>query len=183
MGEKILINELIKDKNVGAITSTSNQITKKMLSKIDFNNAKVIIEYGPGKGIITKQLLIQMREDATLFVFETNEQFINNLSKINDKRLIIINSDAEKAQIILKNRYKTEKVDYIISTIPFTFFNKRKRKRIIFMTYTLLKEKGKFITYQYSWLIYDLIKNRFSASSIKTTLLNIPPAFIIEGVK
>ena len=183
MVEKILINEFIKDRSVGAIMATSDFVTKKMLNKIDFHNAKVIVEYGSGKGVITKHLLSQMREDATLFIFETNEQFIEDLSKINDKRLIIINSDAEKALISLKNEHQTEEVDYIISTIPFTFMDRRKRRRIIFRSYTLLKEKGKFITYQYSWIIYHLIKSRFSTSSIKVKLFNIPPVFIIEGIK
>ncbi len=70
MSEKILINELIKDRKVGAIASTSNQLTKRMLNKIDFEKATVLVEYGPGKGIITKQLLNLMRKDTTLFVFE-----------------------------------------------------------------------------------------------------------------
>ena len=183
MVEKILINEFIKDRSVGAIMATSDFVIKKMLNKIDFHNAKVIIEYGAGRGVITKNLLSQMKEDATLFVFETNEQFIKDLSKINDRRLIIINSDAEKALIILKNEHQTEEVDYIISTVPFTFMDRRKRKRTIFKSYTLLKEKGKFITYQYSWIIYHLIKSRFSESNIKIRLFNIPPVFIIVGTK
>lgn len=181
--DKMLINEFLKKKNVGAIASTSNQVTNKMLRKIDFDKTKVIVEYGSGKRDITKQLLTQMREDATLFVFEINEQFINNLSKLDDKRLVIIRSDAEKAQIILKNRYGIEKVDYIISTIPFTFFSVRKRRRIIFRSYAFLKENGKFITSQYSWLIYNLIKKRFSESSVKISMLNVPPVFIFEGIK
>lgn len=183
MGKQILINELIKDKHVGAITSTSGHLTKCMINKIDFARAKVIIEYGPGKGVITKQLLNNLREDAILFVFETNELFINDLIKIKDKRLNIIHSDAETAEMILKNRYNIEKVDYIISTIPFTFIDKSKRKRIIFKSYALLNEKGKFITYQYSSLIYNLIKKRFSKTSVNFKLFNIPPVFIFEGVK
>ena len=183
MDEKLLINEFIKDRKVGAIASTSNQVTKKMLNKIDFEKANVFVEYGPGNGAITKQLLYQMKKDAFLFVFETNEKFIDSLISINDKRLIIINDDAENAQPILKNRYKIEKVDYIISTIPFTLFNRNKRKRIIYKSYALLDEKGKFITHQYSWLIYYLIKEKFAAANLTTTLLNIPPAFILVGVK
>ncbi len=153
------------------------------MKKIDFDKANILIEYGPGNGVITKQLLNQMKKDSTLFVFETNKQFINSLTKINDSRLVIIHSDAEKARMILKNRYRVEEVDYIISTIPFTFFNSRKRRRIIFRSYSMLKEKGKFITCQYSWLIYSLVKQKFAASTITATLLNIPPAFIFEGIK
>ncbi|MCK4661641.1 MAG: methyltransferase [Bacteroidales bacterium] len=180
---KVLIKQLIKDKNVGAITTTSNNMVGKIIEKINFSKAKNIVEYGPGNGVITKMLLNNMQNDTVLFVFETNEHFIEELNKINDKRLKIIHSDAEKAKMILKNNYKIENVDFIVSSIPFTFIDKRKRKRIIYKSYNLLKENGKFITYQYSWLIYNLIKKKFSKSSIKSILLNIPPAFIIEGVK
>ncbi len=183
MKEMILIKELIKDKNVGAIVSTSKYVVKDFINKIDFEKAKVFVEYGPGKGVITKQLLNLMSEDTVLFAFETNESFINELIKINDKRLILINADAEEAKMILKNRYKIERVDYIISTIPFTFLDRKKRRRIIFRSYSLLKENGKFITYQYSLLIYHLIKERFSKSSLNATLLNVPPVFIFEGTK
>ena len=183
MKEKILIKEFIKNRKVGAIASTSKYVLKNMINKIDFDKANILIEYGSGKGIITKQLLDLMKNDAILFAFETNENFIEDMTKINDKRLIIINADAEDARIILKNRYKIKQVNYIISTIPFTLYDRRKRKRIIYRSYSMLKEKGKFITYQYSWLIYNLIKNRFSKSSIKATLFNLPPAFIFEGIK
>ena len=183
MDEKILIKELIKDRNVGAVTSTSKYVIKDLMNKVDFETANVILEYGPGNGVITKRLLYLMKDDAALFVFETNENFIRELVKINDKRLIIINSDAENAKMILKNRYKIEQADYIISTIPLTFLDRRKRRRIINRSYNLLKEKGKFITYQYSWLNYNLIKEQFSETRLKVILLNILPAFIFVGIK
>jgi len=183
MIEGILLNDFIRDKNVGAIVSTSGHVTTKMISKIDFKEAKILVEYGPGKGIITKRLLALMRDDAVLFIFETNDNFIKELCKINDKRLVIINSDAEDAQMILENRYKTEKVDHIISSIPFTFINEEKRKSIIYKTFSLLNEKGKFVTYQYSLLIHNLIKKQFSETSLKFVLLNLPPVFIFEAIK
>ena len=183
MIEKVLIKEFIKDKKVGAIFSTTKHVIKKMVGNIDFDKAKILVEYGPGKGDITKNLLELMHEDAVLYVFETNERFIRELLNISDKRLVIINADAEKAQTILENRYKINKVDYIISTIPFTFFDRRKRKRVIAKTYNLLNENGKFITYQYSRLIYQLIKQKFHKTQVIAALINIPPAIIFTGIK
>jgi phospholipid N-methyltransferase len=183
MTEKILIRELIKDKKVGAAFSTSKHVIKKLLGNIDFDKATLLVEYGPGKGVITTHLLERMRKDALLFVFETNEMFIKELLDISDKRLVIINEGAENAQIILKNRYKISKVDYIISTIPFTFFDRRKRKIIITKTYNLLNENGKFITYQYTSLIYRLIKQIFHQTRVIVDVFNIPPAIIFTGVK
>jgi len=183
MSNKILVKELIKDKNVGAVISASNRIITDLLKRIDFRKAKILVEYGPGTGVITHQILNKMQEDATLFVFETNKEFINHLSEINDERLIVINADAEKALSILNDKYKVDIVDYIVSTIPFTFINKNKRRRIIYKSHKLLEGNGKFITYQYSWLIYRIIKTKFVKHNIKPILLNIPPAFVMEGVK
>ncbi len=183
MTEKILIREFIKDKKVGAFFSTTKQVTKKMLDNINFQEAKILVEYGPGKGGITKHLLKQMQEDAVLYVFEVNKDFITDLLRVNDKRLVIVNEDAYNARTILKNRYKIDKVDYVISTIPFTFFDRRKRKRIITKTYNLLNENGKFITCQYSVLIYHLIKQRFNQTRVMAAVLNIPPAIILIGLK
>ena len=175
MTEKILIKEFIKDKNVGAITSLSKNVVLKIVNELDFENADVIVEYGPGKGTITTQLLKSMKSDAILFVFETNKQFINDLMNISDKRLIIINADAEDARLILKKRYNIEKVDYVISTIPFTFLDRRKRKRIII--------NGKFITSQYTGLIYQLLKQKFRQTQRFAALINLPPAIILIGIR
>lgn len=183
MGKKLLIKEFAGDKNVGAIAPSSNKVVENLLSRINFSKKNILLEYGPGTGVITKQILNLMHKDSTLFVFETNNEFTKELLKIKDNRLKIITEDAEKSLNILKERYEIENVDYIISTIPFSFFSRRKRRRIIFKAFTLLKENGKFITYQYTWLVYHIIKERFLKHNIKPMLLNIPPAFVMEGVK
>jgi phospholipid N-methyltransferase len=173
----------LKNKQVSATYPSSKLVVKKIIEKVDFQKARIIVEYGPGKGVITKKLLDSMHDDAFLFVFETNEHFINNLLLIKDKRLIIINAEAEDAKLVLKNRYKTVSVDYIISTTPFTFIDRRMRRRIIYKTFTLLNDKGRFITYQYSWLIFHLINRKFKKANWKFVLLNFPPAIIFEGIK
>jgi len=183
MKMKLYIKELIKDINVGAITSTSYQVVKKLTEKINFIEANIIVEYGPGNGVITKILLENMNCDADLYVFETNMDFVNNLCKIKDARLFIINDDAANAKKILKNMYNIKKVDYIISTIPFTLIEKRKRRRIIYKSFSLLNDKGRFITYQYSLLIYNLVKRQFKNVKWKFVLFNLPPVIIIDGIK
>ena len=183
MRDKILIADFIKDKNIGSVASVSSPVIKKMLNKIDFSLAETLVEFGPGNGVITKRILAKMNKTATLYVFETNVGYIDLLVAINDSRLVIIHQDAENATKTLKENFGVKNADYVISSIPFTFINRNKRKRIINNSHKLLRENGKFITYQYSWLIYNLLQNQFSKSSIKFGLLNIPPAFILEGLK
>ncbi len=181
MNKKKSIKKLVENINIGAITS--NQVIRKILSKIDFNDANTIVKYGVGNGLITKALLSKMKEDAVLIVFETNNNLISNLSKIDDNRLIIINADAEKAKNILKDKFNIELVDYIISTIPFTFIDRKKSRRIIYRSHALLNKKGKFITHHNSRLMFHLIKKLFSKSNIRPVLINIPPRVVVEGVK
>ena len=179
----LLKKELIRGRNNEVILEVSNKLTKKMISKINFNEAEILVEYGSGTGLLTKQLLNRMNENSKLFIFETNKNFISFLSGIKDKRLEIINSDAEKAKNILLEKYNVKNVDYIISEISLNSINRRKRKRIIFKSFNLLNSKGKFITFQYFPKIKKLLKKKFSKVNIEFTLINIPPVFIFEGIK
>lgn len=183
MKTNFLVKDFFKDKNVGAVTSTSDHVVKILIEKINFKNTETIVEYGPGNGVITRILLDNMKPNAALFVFETNENFINDLSKIKDSRLFIINDDAENAKQVLESKFQIERVDYIVSTIPFTLIDNNKRKKIINNSFMLLNNKGWFITYQYSLLILNLIKWKFKSVQWKFTILNLPPAFIIYGIK
>jgi len=183
MKTELYIRELVKDRNVGAIISTSNPVVEKIINKINFENAEIIVEYGPGNGVITRILLDNMKSNAALYVFETNENFIEALNRIRDNRLFIIKDDADNAKHVLESKYQIERVDYIVSTIPFSFIDNNKKRRIINNSFMLLRKKGRFITYQYSLLIYNLIKWRFGSAQWKLVLLNLPPAFIIYGIK
>jgi len=183
METKLLLKRIVNGRKAGVTVSTSDNVVKKIIAKINFDKAGIIVEYGSGNGMITKMLLKNMKPNSILFVFETNKSFIDELLQINDKRLIIINGNAEHANIILKNRYKIESVDYVVSITPFMFLERRKRKRIIYKIYSLLNKKGRFISYQYSWLIFNLMSRKFQKVNWKLTLLNLVPVVIIEGIK
>ncbi len=150
-------------------------MVKRTIAKIDFDIAEIIVEYGAGNGVIIKMLLENMKSKSILFVFETNKNIIDELLQVNDKRLIIVNGSAEHANIILKNRYKIKSVDFVVSTIPFTFIERRKRRRIIYRTHSLLNKKGGFLSYQHSWLIFNLTARKFQKINWRMVLLNLVP--------
>ena len=47
--------------------------------KIDFDDARVIAEYGPGEGVHTREIVRRMRPDAELLVFEARPRFLEGL--------------------------------------------------------------------------------------------------------
>ena len=165
-------------KETGSITPSSRFLVANMLKGLDFKSAKCIIEYGPGTGCITTEILKRSRKDAKILCFETNKKFCNYLKKsINDPRLMIINDTAENIHAHLR-KFGISEADYVISGLPFSNLPKAKKNVIIKETKNALKPDGKFITYQYMNNLKNLLYNHFSNISTKFITLNIPPCFI-----
>ena len=90
-------NFLKRPKEVAAITPSSRYVIRHITKNIDFNNAKYIVEYGPGIGNITEELLKNMSPDARLVCIESNKKFCIFLNdKLADPRLTVVNDTAEK---------------------------------------------------------------------------------------
>jgi len=180
MSEKrAFIKQFWKEKKmVGAMAPSSRFLAQKMLANIDFNEAKVIIELGPGTGVFTDKILDKMSADAVLLVFELNEIFCNQLQKrITDKRAHIIFDSAEKIEYYLA-QYELDKADVVVSSLPLANFPQDIRDSVLKASHNSLKPVGKYIQFQYSLQSKKHIKKVFDDISIDFTPLNFPPAFV-----
>ena len=163
-------------KEIGSVTPSSRFLAKRMLATIQFDKAKVFVEFGPVTGVFTLELLKQMSADSKLFVFELNNEMYDLISKkINDPRCILINDSAENLPEILAQHGLTE-VDYIISSLPFTNFPATLTDSIMHISYEKLKVGGEFIQFMYTKLFLKKMKAIFSSVEISHVLLNFPPA-------
>ena len=162
---------------------SSKFLIKKMLSNIDFSNAKVIVEYGPGNGIITKHILNKMNNDAILICFEINKEFVKCLQLIDDKRLVVTQKSAENIAEILQN-LKIDQVDCFISSLPLSILPYKMAKNILINSKQVLKNKGLFIQYQYSFNFLKTFQAIFNKKNVFLTfeILNLPPAFIYKCI-
>ena len=48
---------------------------------MDFDKARVILEFGPGGGVFTRHLLKQMHPDAKLIAIENNDDLLEKIKK------------------------------------------------------------------------------------------------------
>lgn len=162
---------------------SSRFLVSRLLAPINFSKAKVIVEFGPGNGKITKEILKQLQPNAILISFEINENFYNSLLKINDSRFKVIASSAENVQEVLNN-HGFEKADYIISSLPLTNIPRRISQSILENAYNALKANGMFIQYQYSLTYFKTLKGIFNGHlKLSFEALNIPPAFVYRCKK
>ena len=189
MAQKITMKKLeffkesLKDlKTVGTFTRSSKFLCKGMIKHIDFSDAKLIVELGAGDGVITKFILDEMEPDAKLLVFEVNERFCEVLRGIDDDRLIIAQDSAENIGSHVE-RLGFEKVDAIISAIPFVALPKELGYSIVRECHRCMKKGGMYIQVHYSLLTKKLYETVFGNVDINWIPLNVPPAFVLVSEK
>ncbi len=101
---KNFIQQYLKNKKeIGAVLPSSKFLVKKMLKGINFGEAEIIIELGPGTGVITQKIVEKAPKDCKIIVFELNSTFYQELSSKyeNDDRIRIINDSAENIYLYL----------------------------------------------------------------------------------
>src|SRR3982074_2544271 len=103
---------------LGPIIPGSRFLIKQLLQPIDWDKARVIVEYGPGVGGITAEILRRMRPDARLIAIEMNPEFVSFLRKtLVDERIQVVEASAADVRDIMQ-KFGHAKADYIISGIP-----------------------------------------------------------------
>jgi phospholipid N-methyltransferase len=169
------------DKDVASITPSSMYCVRKLCEHIDFNTTKTIVEYGGGTGVFTKHFLKKMSPDARLFVFETNDNFVKTLSKINDDRLTIFHDSVENLIDLLPEEL-IGNIDHVVSGIPFSFFDWEMKIDILNKTQKALSNSGSFLAYQTSGHLKKPLTEVFNNYTTDFCWKNIPPYFIYESV-
>jgi phospholipid N-methyltransferase len=184
MNKLKFFSESLKNlKTIGTITRSSQYLCEKMVSFVDFENSKVIVELGAGDGVITEHILAGMRPDAVLLTFEVNKKFIKTIKeKIKDDRMILIPDSAEKLPEYLK-KYGLDSADNIVSALPFVNIPDNIGTSIKVKSRDVLKKGGKFIQVHYSLLEKSSYENIFGNVDVSFEPRNIPPAFVLVSEK
>ena len=163
---------------LGSIVPSSRFLIKELLAPIDWTRARVIVEYGPGVGSITAEVLERMHADAILIAIETNPDFVNYLrATFTDPRLHVVAASAVAVDEILR-RFGHDRASYIISGIPFSTISAPVRERILRKTCAVLEPGGAFLLFQFSTRVLRDLKRIFGYVGRKFEPLNVLPAHL-----
>jgi|GEM_PF-189206 len=169
-------NFLKHPRMLGSVIPSSRYLINQVLGKIVWSRANVIVEYGPGVGTFTAEILRNLPQNGKLLVVETNEDFVEFLRvSIPDPRLHVMHGSAADV-----SRYLTEigaeRADYIISGIPFSTMPVKVRDDIIRATREALQPDGAFLVYQFSPKVQPYLESEFRQVDRAFELRNILPA-------
>ncbi len=177
------IKNAISGEKVGAVARSSRYVVNKVLKNIKGDRLMSVIEYGPGDGVLTKELLKILDPKGKILVVELDKNFVQDLKKINDPRLIVVEGMIQDVLLDIE-KYGLGGVDLVLSSIPFSLIKKEERDFVVKNTFNLLKEGGKFIVFhQYSTLMNSYLKKYSSNIKISFEIRNIFPCFIITAKK
>ncbi|ENQ3105873.1 Phospholipid N-methyltransferase [Bacillus sp. 491mf] len=174
--------EFIKHpKHIGAIAPSSKLLAKKMVDAIHFEDARYIVELGPGTGVFTREIMKRKRKHTTFILIEINEVFVRDLQKQfgNDPNVFVIHGSAENIQTYMRE-LQIDKVDYVLSGLPFTSLPMEVSSRILSNVMNVLQEHGEFITFQYSLTRKSFIQTFFPKVSVTKVWFNFPPAYVLD---
>ena len=171
-------NFFLHPRMLGSIVPSSRFLIRQLLEPVDWSQARVIVEYGPGVGVITSEVLRRMRPDAMLIAIETNPAFVKYLrSSIQDERLHVVEASAEAVDEILR-RYGQSNASYVISGIPFSTIPAPVRESILLKTCEVLKPGGSFLVYQFSSRVLEDLQRIFRYVRRQFEPLNVLPAHL-----
>lgn len=161
---------------LGSAIPSSRFLISRALDRVDWSQTRVVIEYGPGVGTFTREILKRMPADAELVAIELNEEFVEFLRwSICDPRLRLVHGSAADVARILR-RYGLPAASCIISGIPYTILPQPVRQAIFKASRSVLDGRGMFVLYQYTRTVLPELRRTFGRIEQDFELLNILPA-------
>ena len=167
-------------RQVGSIVPSSPFLTKAMMSKIDWDDARYIAELGAGTGVLTRAIVRSLKPDGKVFVFEVDPA-LKAIIETEHPDLTIFGDAAELHRII--DNHGVGQLDYIVSSLPFAVLPSKVTALVLDSVYRSLKPGGKLIAYQYTKHMKNYFEHRFERVRTSFVLCNVPPAFVYECTK
>jgi phospholipid N-methyltransferase len=165
---------------LGSVVPSSSFLVNDMMKQVDWERARVLVEYGPGVGTFTREILKRMRPDAVLVAIELNTEFVEYLrERVCDPRFRVVHGSAARVRGILADQ-SLAPADYIISSLPYRNMPDSLRREILEESRLALKADGSLVLYQYTRTLLPYLESSFSSVTLNFQLFNILPALIFH---
>jgi len=135
-----------KPQEIGAIVPSSVALAREVVRSIDWDGVRVVVEYGPGLGAITGEILTRT-EGKDFFVIELNEAYAERFRRNFPDVTLYRDSVANVASIAAE--HGVEAVDCVISGLPWAIFSDSVQDELLDATFEVLKDGGQFVTFAY----------------------------------
>lgn len=175
---------------VAAVAPSSPHLAAAMVEPLPLSETLVAVELGAGTGTMTRALLDELPQEATLIVFEINPRFFHYLEdNFSDPRLVLINENVERIEPELRKR-GYDHVDVVVSSLGLGFMSEDQRCNIFEGLMPFVRPHTVLTQYQYihsmqfangrlrRLSLHPLLNRYFSSVESKIVWRNVPPAYV-----
>lgn len=156
-----------------------------MADSIDWAAGGVVVEYGPGTGAFTGEILARLRPGARFFAVELNPVFCEAL-RVRFPELHVHQASVQQVAELCR-RENVEQIDAILSGLPWAAFSDSDQAACLGAMMSVLKPGGQFATFAYLQGLLLPAGRRFrrrlgecfsTVESSRVVWRNFPPAIV-----
>lgn len=172
---------------IGAVAPSSKHLAATMVAGLDLASAEAVLEFGPGTGVFTDAILPRLGAKTKFVPIELNDGMAETFRE-RHPGIELVHDSVENARRICDER-GIERVDYILSGLPWASFPDTLQDRILKAVFDTLKPGGQLVTFGYhigTWLpagkrFYAELPKLFAkVEKSPVVWRNTPPAFVIR---
>ena len=150
---------------------------------IPWETTQVLVEYGPGVGTLTLEMLQYLRPEGRIVAIEQHATFVRHLRQsIHDPRLQVVHGSAEDIARVVEH-LRLPPLDCIVSGIPYSTIPAAQRDSILRQSCRVLRRGGLFLVYQFTGTIVEQMECTFGAVQQYVEFRNFLPARIFSACK
>ena len=178
-----------KPQEIGAIVPSSPALAREVVRSIDWDRVGVAVEYGPGLGAITREILTRI-DGKDFFAIELNEAYADRFRRSFPGVPLYRGSVANVKSIAAE--HGVEAIDCVISGLPWAIFSDSVQDELLDAMFQVLREGGQFATFAYMHGLAlpagrkfrEKLARRFSRLERSPVVWrNTPPAVVYHGVR
>jgi phospholipid N-methyltransferase len=169
----------------GAVAPSSGFLAKRVVEWIDWDATSALIEWGPGSGAFTREILDHKPPTCRYVAMEINPDMCAMLRQRFPEIEIRQESVADVARIC--EQECIEQVDCVVSGLPWAAFSDALQTEFLDALMCVLRPGGQFTTFAYLHGMTLPAGQRFrrklgqyfaEVTQSPTVWLNVPPAFV-----
>lgn len=162
-------------KEVGSVLPSSRFLARRVLECGDVAKARVVVELGPGTGVLTGQILEHMPTDGKLVAVEILPEFAKLLRESwDDPRITVFEGSSADLERALAEAGEVQ-ADLVVSGIPFSTLEGGVGRRTLEAAKRVLGENGRFVAYQFRSAVRRIAEPVFGPAETHSGFWNIPP--------
>ncbi len=172
---------------IGAVAPSSRWLSRAMVKGLDLSQSKAVLEFGPGSGVFTDEILARIGAQTKFLAIERNATMAELLVTRYPLLRIVMGDASEAVSLAAEQGIEANSVDCILSGLPWPSFSDDLRTRILEAAWSVLRPGGELRTFGYhcglvmrgAWHFRREARRVFSSVTIgKVVWRNLPPAFV-----